>query len=76
MMIPESFMNREDIAIIIPAFEYLPKLRISKHKFASAMKEYMPNVPRTKSTLADCMNLDSNNCSIFRGKANLHVTFD
>ena len=74
-MIPESFLNREDQTIIIPAFEYLPKMHVSQREFATVMKKYMPNVPKNKSALATCMNLNSKDCSIFRDKAHLHVCF-
>mgnify|MGYP007022018764 FL=1 len=74
-MIPKSFLNREDQTIIIPAFEYLPKMHVSQREFATVMKKYMPNVPKNKSALATCMNLNSKDCTIFRDKAHLHVCF-
>lgn len=73
MMIPESFMNQEKQAIIVPAFEYLPKMQVSQREFASVLRRYMPNVPKNKSSLAICLNLGSKECTIFRDKAHLHV---
>ena len=72
MLIPESFLDKDKSAIIIPAFEYLPKLHI-RGNFEKALAGYINNVPLNKSSLASCMNTKQKNCTIFRDKAHLHV---
>lgn len=72
MLIPESFLNMNKTAIIIPAFEYLPKLHVQSN-FEQVLAGYINNVPLNKSSLASCMNAKQKNCTIFRDKAHLHV---
>ena len=72
MLIPESFLNMSKTAIIIPAFEYLPKLHVQSN-FEQVLAGYINNVPLNKSSLASCMNAKQKNCTIFREKAHLHV---
>lgn len=72
MRIPESLLLRPYIAIIVPAFEYLPKLKIPPAQFESSFDNYLRNVPITKRDLAACMLAGPANCTIFRDKAHLH----
>ena len=73
MRIPESFIRLPKIAIIVPAFEYMPKMKVNKDAFSRAVAAYLPSVPTTKRELAACMLLKYRNCTIFRDKAHLHV---
>lgn len=72
MLIPDSFLDDDRAAIIVPAFEYMPKLRIRNH-FEQVMAGYIDDVPRNKTELAACMNTNTNKCTIFRATARLHV---
>lgn len=72
MKIPESLLLRPYAAIIVPAFEYLPRLKIPPFQFESTFKQYLTDVPTTKRDLAACMLAGPHNCTIFRDKAHLH----
>lgn len=72
MKIPESFLGQPYSAIIIPAFEYLPKKKIPGNQLESEFKNYLPFVPTTKEMLNACLLTTTKNCTIFRDKARLH----
>ena len=73
MRIPESFLNTNRQAIIVPAFEIYPKMKIDKRAFSSEWKRLKSLIPGNKSALATCMNSKHRDCIIFRDKAHLHV---
>ena len=73
MRIPERFLNADRQAIIVPAFEIYPKMKIDKRAFSSEWKRLKPLIPGNKSALATCMNSKHRDCIIFRDKAHLHV---
>lgn len=72
MKIPESFISKPYTAVIVPAFEYFPKMRVYEQRFASEFSKYIKIVPTTKQDLNECMMSSTLNCTIFRDKAHLH----
>lgn len=75
MRIPESFLLSPKMALIVPAFEFLPKLKVSPQSFSESMSAYLPSLPTTKEKLALCMLSSTKNCTVFRDKSHLHVSF-
>lgn len=76
MRIPESFLLTPKMAIIVPAFEFMPKMKVSPNSFSASMSAYLPSVPATKEQLASCMLTATRNCTVFRDKSHLHVPCD
>lgn len=73
MQIPESFLNADMQAIIIPAFEIYPKLKVDRRAFRNEWERIKPRIPGNKTALAACMNTKKKDCIIFRDKSHLHV---
>lgn len=72
MKIPESLILKEYTAIIVPAFEFFPKMKVYEQRFASEFAKYIKLVPTTKQDLNECMLSSPLNCTIFRDKSHLH----
>lgn len=72
MRIPADFLNKPYIAIIVPAFEYLPRKKISPQLFKQELASYLPHVPTNKEHLNHCLLTTTKNCTIFRDKSHLH----
>lgn len=70
MALPESFLLKPQLAIVVPAFELFPKLKVGKNEFSHKLKELINYLPHDRQMLRDSLN--EGTITVFREKSGLH----